>query len=173
MKSTKYTVLCLKAFGKLFGQFTKGKMEEKNLPFVKANIQLSYEEYYSFALMNTILGFIISFVLTFILFFLVTNEFTTYLLMFIPLFTTMIIAACYIYYPGYRIKVRGADIDLFLPYAINFISSMAVAGISPSEIFHTLSTVKVYGEVQAESKRISNEIQVMGGDNITALKHAI
>jgi len=173
MKSTKYTVLCLKAFGKLFSRFTKDKLEAKNLPFVKANIQLSYEEYYSVALMNTILGFIISFVLTFILYFLVTNQFTTNLLMFVPLFTTLIIAASYIYYPGYRIKARGTDIDLFLPYAINFISSMAVAGISPSEIFHTLSAVKVYGEVQAESKRISNEIQVMGGDNITALKHAI
>jgi flagellar protein FlaJ len=173
MKSTKYSNLCLRAFGKLFERIKKDRLEEKNLPFVKANISISYEEYYSVALMNTILGFIISLIFSLVLFLLVQNDFTTFFLILAPLFTTLIIGASYIYYPGYRINLRGANIDLFLPYAINFISSMAVAGISPSEIFHTLSTVSVYGEVQTESKKIANEISVMGGDNISALKHAI
>jgi len=50
---------------------------------------------------------------------------------------------------------------------------MAVAGISPSDIFQTLSTIEVYGEIQRESKRIAKEIKIMGVDNITALKNAI
>lgn len=50
---------------------------------------------------------------------------------------------------------------------------MSVAGISPSEIFETLSTVKLYGEVQKEAKKISTEISMMGVDTITAIQHAI
>jgi archaellum biogenesis protein FlaJ (TadC family) len=50
---------------------------------------------------------------------------------------------------------------------------MAVAGISPAEIFQTLSMVNVYGELQREAKKIAKDIKVMGTDNISALKHAI
>ena len=50
---------------------------------------------------------------------------------------------------------------------------MAVAGVSPAEIFQTISTISVYGEIQTEAKRIAKEITVMGIDNITALKNAI
>ena len=50
---------------------------------------------------------------------------------------------------------------------------MAVAGISPAEIFQTLANISVYGEVQKEAMKVSKEISVMGVDNITAIKHAI
>jgi flagellar protein FlaJ len=50
---------------------------------------------------------------------------------------------------------------------------MSVAGISPAEIFETLSTVELYGEVQKEAKKITTEINMMGVDAITALQHAI
>jgi flagellar protein FlaJ len=50
---------------------------------------------------------------------------------------------------------------------------MSVAGISPAEIFETLSTVELYGEVQKEAKKITTEINMMGMDAITALQHAI
>jgi flagellar protein FlaJ len=79
----------------------------------------------------------------------------------------------FLYYPGYRVKRRAYNIDLFLPYAINFINSMAVAGISPSEIFTTLATIDLYGELQKETKKIAKEISIMNVDSITALKHAI
>jgi len=91
----------------------------------------------------------------------------------IPTLTTLSIGLGYFYYPAYCIKMRATNINLFLPYAINFISSMAVAGISPAEIFQTLSVVSVYGEVQTEAKKIAKEITVMRTDNITALRHAI
>jgi flagellar protein FlaJ len=50
---------------------------------------------------------------------------------------------------------------------------MAVAGISPSEIFTTLATIDLYGELQKETKKIAKEINIMNVDSITALKHAI
>lgn len=173
MKSTNYSAFCLKLFDKLFLRIKKDQLEDKNLPFVKANIPMSFEEYYSLVLMNVILGFIISLIFALVLFFIFPSNLTGLLALMIPTLTTLSIGLGYLYYPTYCIKMRATNIDLFLPYAINFISSMAVAGISPVEIFQTLSIVAVYGEVQTEAKKIAKEITVMGIDNITALRHAI
>lgn len=173
MKVTNYTVFCSKVFGNILTKYKKISLEEKHLPLVKANIPLNYEEYYSVAIMNTILGFVI-FLIVGIIFSLIFPIYQPIILfILIPLLVALIIAGFYYLYPGQREKKRGKNIDLFLPYAINFISSMAVVGISPAEIFETLSNVSVYGEVQIEAKKINKEIGVMGQDNITALKHAI
>ena len=170
MKTTKYTNFNLKIFGSLFSWYNKKQLEEKNLLFVKANIPMSYEEYYSTALMTTFLGLIVTIIFSIFLYLLIP---VLFVLIMLPLIVTFCIAGAYYYYPFYVVKNRGRNIDLFLPYAINFISSMAVAGISPSEIFDTLASGSIYGEIQIEAKRITNEIKVMGVDNITALKHAI
>ncbi len=173
MKPTNYTVFCLKVFGKILQKYKKISLEEKHLPLVKANIPLSYEEYYSTAIMNTILGFIFALIIGIILSVAFPINQPVILFILIPLMVALIVAGAYYIYPGQLEKRRGRNIDLFLPYAINFISSMAVVGISPAEIFETLSNVPVYGEVQIEAKKINKEIRVMGQDNITALKHAI
>ena len=60
MKPTKYSNICLKTFGGFFSKRKKGDLEERNLLFVKASIPMSYEEYYSTAVMSTLLGFIFS-----------------------------------------------------------------------------------------------------------------
>jgi flagellar protein FlaJ len=173
MKNIKYTNFSLKTFKGLILKYNKTPLEQRNIKLVRANISHSYEEYYSKAIMSSILGFIISFFIIFILYSLISSNIGIFLLILIPLSISLSIAGFFIYYPTYLEGLRGRNIDLFLPYAINFISSMAVAGISPSEIFETLSKVKVYGEVQVEAKKITKEIKVMGTDNITALKHAI
>ncbi len=173
MRATNYTVFCLKVFGKLLSKYKKISLEEKQLPLVRANIPMSYEEFYSTALMNTVFGFV--FALIFGLIFSIVFPINQPVILFvlIPLLVALIVAGFYYLYPSQIEKKRGKNIDLFLPYAINFISSMAVVGISPAEIFETLSNVAVYGEVQVEAKKINKEIRVMGQDNITALKHAI
>ncbi len=149
------------------------KLEEKNLNLVKADIQMSYEEFYSTAIMSMIIGYILSLVCTIMFYFLAPSNITLALLVLIPILVTIFIGVGFLYYPKYKINMRAKEIDLFLPYAINFISSMAVAGISPAEIFITLSSVDVYGEVQKEAIKIAKEIEIMGMDNISALKHAI
>ena len=173
MQSTKYSNLSLIAFGRFFSKYKKDNLEEKNLFLVKANISMSYEEYYSMTSMNIILGFIISLIFSIAINQIFHNQITTFLLFVTPLLVTFSVAAIFLYLPTSLVNKRGRDIDLFLPYAINFISSMAVAGISPAEIFQTLAKINVYGEVQVEAKKINKEITLMGIDNITALKHAI
>ena len=173
MKSTKYSNICQIIFGRFFKGYKKDQIEEKNLVLVKANIEMSYEEYYSVAMLNILISLIFSIVFSFIFYQLIPNFYTELLILIIPLSLASSLAGFYIYYPTYCINKRGRDIDMFLPYAINFISSMAVAGISPAEIFQTLSNISVYGEIQTEAKKITNEIQIMGIDNISALKYAI
>src|SRR4030042_3352342 len=173
MKTSKYTTFSLGIFGRFFKKYMQDKLEAKNIDLVKADIQMSYEEFYSTGIMSMILGYIISLIFTILLYILAPSKITFAFLILIPMLVTLCIGAVFLYYPKYRTNARAKEIDLFLPYAINFISSMAVAGISPSEIFITLSSVSVYGEVQKEAMKISKEIEIMGLDNITALKHAI
>jgi len=173
MKPSKYSIFSLKLFGRFFEKHMSDQLEQKNLDLVKADIQMSYEEFFSMAVMNMILGYIITLIFTGIIHAIIPSAVTSGLLVLLPILVILCIGAVMLYYPTYRADVRGKDIDLFLPYAINFISSMAVAGISPAEIFETLSSVSVYGEVQKEAKKISKEIELMGADNIRALKHAI
>ena len=173
MKSSKYSTFSMRIFGTFFKKYMQDKLEAKNLGLVRADIQMSYEEFFSTGIMSMILGYIISMVFTVLLYMLSTSNITLTFLVLIPMLITLCIGVIFLYYPKYKSNVRAKEIDLFLPYAINFISSMAVAGISPAEIFITLSNVAVYGEVQKEAMKISKEIEIMGMDNISALKHAI
>lgn len=174
MKSTKYSNFSLRKFRKFIPKHKKDQPTEKDILLVKANISMSYDEYYATALMTMLIGAISSIIVAVIMLHLVVSSYYTLLIaILMPVLVTLCIGVTFLYLPIYYIKKRAADIDLFLPYAINFISSMAVAGISPAEIFQILSTVNVYGELQIEAKKIAKDINVMGTDNISALKHAI
>ena len=124
-------------------------------------------------LMNIILGFIASLSSTLFLYFLVPNNITALLLLIVTSIVPVLIGMVYLQLPTTKAKSRGKNIDRHLPYVANFINTMSVAGISPSEIFGTLSGIKLYGEVQKEAKKITTEIELMGVDAITALKKAI
>jgi flagellar protein FlaJ len=173
MKSTKYSKFCTRVFGKIFLKNNKDHIDEKNITLAQANITLDYEAYYSMALTNTIIGFISALIFSLLLYSLIPSIFTLLLITIIPSSITLCLIAIYLFLPKYYIKKRERNIDLFLPYAVNFISSMSVAGVSPAEIFQSLSAIKMYGEIQKEAKKIAKEITIMGIDSITAIKHAI
>lgn len=75
--------------------------------------------------------------------------------------------------PDLRAMTRGRDIDAKLPYAINYIATMASAGATPARIFRSLSTQDIYGEVTNEAAWISRDMDVLGADILTALNQAI
>jgi len=99
MKSTKYSNFCLSLFDKFFLRYNKKPMEQKNLIFVKANIQMSYEEYYSTALLNIILGLLISLFFSIFFYFLFSLSLTIFI---IPLLVTFAMIVFYYYYPYYN-----------------------------------------------------------------------
>ena len=124
-------------------------------------------------IMNLIVGFIVSFVSTLFLYLIFPNGITAILMLVVTSLVPVMIGMVYLQLPATKAKSRGKNIDRHLPYVANFINTMSVAGISPSEIFGTLSGIDLYGEVQKEAKKITTEIELMGLDALTALKNAI
>ncbi len=172
MKSTKYSRFCARVFSKLFERFDFSE-KDKNRMLEKANIAMMYQEYFSMVIMNIIIGFISAFISSFIIYQLFSNSITALLMLMISSIVPVAIGVYYISLPSSKAKARGREIDLYMPYATNFINTMSVAGISPAEIFEALSQVTLYGELQKEAQKITTEIDMMGVDAITALKNAI
>lgn len=172
MKSTKYTRFCRQLFSTMFERFNVSITDRNNL-LEKADISMIYQEYYSMVFMNIILGFIASFSSSLFLYLLLPNAMTALFLLVLSSIVPFIIGMVYIQLPASKVKTRGKNIDRHLPYVANFINTMSVAGISPSEIFGTLAGIELYGEVQKEAKKITTEIELMGLDANTALKNAI
>ena len=75
--------------------------------------------------------------------------------------------------PSSRAKLRGRRIDLNLPYAINYVSAMSSAGVTPTEIFHSLSKQEIYGEIQKEAACIYKDVSILGKDILSAIRDAV
>lgn len=172
MKSTKYSRFCRRIFSNAFDKFNINE-NSKNWLLEKADISMVYKEYYSMVFMNIILGFISSFATSTLIYLIFANQITAFLILIISSIVPLSIGLYYLSLPTAKSKNRGKNIDRYLPYATNFINTMSLAGISPAEIFETLSTVKLYGDIQKEAQKITTEIELMGIDTITALKNAI
>ncbi len=75
--------------------------------------------------------------------------------------------------PASKAKARGKNMNIHLPYALNYIAAMASAGINPDKIFASLARQKIYGEVTTESLWIYKDIAFSGKDTVTAMKSAV
>ncbi|MCD6237014.1 MAG: type II secretion system F family protein [Thermoplasmata archaeon] len=172
MRSTTYSRFCKKLLSKLFKKFRiEDKIKDHALE--KADIKMPYNEYYSMAYMNIFISSVVAFIISFILYFMFLSALSTTLLLLLPASIPLFVALYYLSLPKSRMKKRAKEIDRLLPYVANFISTMSSAGISPAEIFKTLSTIDLYTEIQKEAQKITKEIYLMGVDTVTALKHAI
>jgi flagellar protein FlaJ len=163
---------------KWFGQFGEKRVNEH----LQAHLQSAHMEiragaYLSYVLLSTILAFLISFsifmVLVFLLFPALHITLGTGLMIFFLLMPMLIGGLTYIVLlslPKSRAKARKKKIDVNLAYAINFISAMASAGVTPTEIFKSLSKQEIYGTVKEEAAWIYRDISLLGLDVITAIK---
>jgi len=92
----------------------------------------------------------------------------------ITLLTLMVVSGStyllFLMYPPIMAGERKRKIDASLPHAINYITAMSTAGITPAEIFRLLGESPVYGESAAEARYIAREIDVFGRDLIDALR---
>ena len=73
-------------------------------------------------------------------------------------------------YPGLEAGNRRRNIDASLPYAINYITSMSTAGITPAEVFRLLGSSTIYGQSAVEARYIAREIDIFGRDLIDSLR---
>jgi flagellar protein FlaJ len=76
----------------------------------------------------------------------------------------------FLLYPGLEAGNRRRNIDASLPYAINYITSMSTAGITPAEVFRLLGSSSIYGQSAVEARYISREIDIFGRDLIDSLR---
>ncbi|HZD44424.1 MAG TPA: type II secretion system F family protein, partial [Methanomicrobiales archaeon] len=76
----------------------------------------------------------------------------------------------FLLYPGIVAGERRRNIDSTLPYAINYVTAMSTAGITPAEIFRLLGESTIYGESAVEARYIAREIDIFGRDLIDAMR---
>ncbi|UUX92789.1 type II secretion system F family protein [Methanoplanus endosymbiosus] len=78
----------------------------------------------------------------------------------------------FLIYPGILAKERKRNIDATLPYAINYITAMSTAGITPAEVFRLLGESPIYGESSVEARFVARDVDIFGKDLVEALRIA-
>lgn len=168
MPLNNYQKMCYRRFGSIAENVVNARLK-KNLE--SAHIQMRAGAYLSYAWVNTILASVISIVIYLSLIVFIRFELGLALLMImIPVMITFFVYLYYMYMPYSKARGRGKKIDMHLPYALNFISAMSAAGITPTEIFKSLSKQDIYGEIKEESSWIYRDVSILGKDIISALK---
>jgi archaeal flagellar protein FlaJ len=94
--------------------------------------------------------------------------------LFITIFSLLVFGgltyAAFITYPGLEAGNRRRNIDASLPYAINYVTAMSTAGITPAEVFRLLGDSPIYGQSSVEARYVAREIDIFGRDLIDALR---
>lgn len=75
--------------------------------------------------------------------------------------------------PQFTARARAKDIDAKLPYALNYLSTMANAGATPEAMFRSLAQQDIYGEVANEAAWLDRDVSLLGLDMVTALNKAM
>ncbi len=160
--------MCYRWFGHIAENIVTEKLKN-NLE--TAHIEMRAGAYLSYVWLNTILAAVISSFLFLTLFIFISPPMVFAL--FFVLLPVAITAGAYFFLmnlPASKAKARGKKINMHLPYALNFISAMSSAGITPTEIFKSLSKQRIYGEIREEALWIYRDVGLLGRDIISALK---
>jgi Flp pilus assembly protein TadB len=70
------------------------------------------------------------------------------------------------------VKRRAGDMNRKLAFAINFMASLASAGVAVPIIFASLGEQPLYGEIAVESKKLRRAVDFLGRDLVTAIREA-
>jgi len=168
MALTNYQKMCYRWFGRIAENAVSDRMKDD---LECAHIDIRAGAYLSVTWFNTILAALVSTIIyVSLVLFLGLDIWMSIALIFIPVIITV---GCYFYfmsYPHMKAKARAKKIDLHLPYALNFIAAMSSAGITPTEIFKSLSKQRIYGEIREEALWIYRDVGLLGRDIISAIK---
>lgn len=166
---------------KWFGQIAEKRVSDKLLHDLEsAHMDVKGVVYLSSTIFMSLLGLVISFVIFTVLVFIVLPSLGIYLdnLMTILFLVIPVLICIGIYFvslliPRSNAKARGKKIDRHLAYALNFVSAMSSAGVTPTEIFKSLSKQEIYGEIKEEASWIYRDVALLGVDILTAIKNNI
>jgi archaeal flagellar protein FlaJ len=90
-----------------------------------------------------------------------------------PILAALLVFGVLMVLPWNRAAERRKHIDARLPFALNYIATMAGAGMAPDRIFWSLGKQEVYGEVAVEAALISRDLRGLGVDLRSAFRMAI
>ncbi len=163
---------------KWFGSFSSKHVSEKlKHDLASAHMNIKADAYLAQALLYSLIGLIVSSPLSIMLFLLFPSFLSGQLLLIfqivfllLPLLVAGGVFLIYTQLPGSNAKMRGKKIDVNLSYALNFVSAMSSAGVTPTEIFRSLSKQSIYGEVQQEASWIYRDVAVLGKDILSAIR---
>jgi flagellar protein FlaJ len=163
-------------FGKRAERSPERDLLEENLR--RARLEVRAEAYLAQAWLVSIAGMALAALLAVVLFFVMVFSFGVnpiygILLLVAPGFGYFGTYAMLLRYPKTKAKARAKDIDAKLPYAANYITAMASAGVIPADIFRSLASQEVYGEAAREAAWIYKDLEVHGMDVVTAMRRAI
>ena len=177
MTLTKYQRMSYKWLGRVGEKRANQHLQEA---LQSAHMEIRAGAYLSYVILSAIIGFLSNMVVIVLFLFLLLplvgvglDAGLTVFFLFIPGFIGVLIYAVLLSLPKSKAKGRKKKIDVNLAYAINFISAMASAGITPTEIFKSLSKQDIYGEVKEESAWIYRDVGLLGLDILTAIKKNI
>jgi flagellar protein FlaJ len=88
-----------------------------------------------------------------------------------PVLSAGAIYAILVTSPKSQANSREAEIDEHLPYALNYIASMASAGVPIHVIFESLAGQPIYGELTQEARSVAKDVH-LGIDSGRALERA-
>jgi archaeal flagellar protein FlaJ len=168
-----------KVFG---GRAVRGfKLSKLESDLRKARLGVRAEAYMAttlaFALISGLFGLVISAFVFFVLVPIALPHAPKALVVFFPVVPMLMAAMCYstlIAAPASRAKSRAKNMDQRIPYALNYISAMAGAGVNIDQVFRSLGEQeKVYGECAKEAQAIYRDMAYFGKDSVTAMKRAI
>ncbi len=163
-----YQKMCYRWFGRIAENLASEKMVDA---LERAHMEVRAGAYLSTVWVNTLLTTVVSLVLVITLVVFLNLELWMILaLMMVPVLCTLLAYFYLMALPSQKAKSRARKIDLHLPYALNFISAMASAGITPTEIFKSLSKQRIYGEIREEALWIYRDIGLLGRDVISAIR---
>ncbi len=74
-------------------------------------------------------------------------------------------------YPSVMAGDRKGKIDSMLPYAVNYMSAMSGAGVLPVDLFRSLATNDIYGEMSVECRYLVRDLEILGHDLVSAMKN--
>ncbi len=146
----------------------KPKLEED---LAKSHILLRPEEYIAYSIFVSILP-VLPFIAIAIFFSIIGIVILSVLSIVLAVIVPFIVYQLIISQPASVAKKRGKDIDNKISPAMNFISALASANVTPDIIFKELARRKEYGEITNEAEWITRDTELLGKDILTSLKDA-
>ena len=137
----------------------------------RAGIDISLRMYLSMSVFQAVIGFVSSLLLMVILK-LVSPTMPMAFIIIIPIIVSISMFFVRLAIPSTKISERKRKLDSSLPTAASYMAAMSSAGVTPDQIFFSLSSDELDMFVSHDAKKISRDINIFGLDIIRALENA-